>query len=689
MRLALVLVMLLVAVSPVLAGGRAMTIDDLLAVKGVSDPQLSPDGKLVLYSVGTIDREANRGRSDLWLVPVEGGEPKQLTFAPGNDSEGRWSPDGQTIAFVSDRGGSPQVWLLPLSGGEARPLTKLPVGVSGPIWSPTGQQIAFVAEVYPDTSPDDTAKRDKEREESKSQARVYDGLMIRHWTSWDEVKRSHLFVCDVATGACRDLTPGLKVNVPPGPFGGSSDYTFSPDGSELAFTAEPAVDHAWSTNTDIWTVPVAGGELRNRTIKNKAADGSPAYAPDGKTLAYVRQVRPGFEADLGVLTLLALDQENAEPVEVTRLADRPVAGFRWAKDGSGFWATIDDGGAEPIVWIDARGQNRPDGKTLTGDDIAKRVVKGGVNTAAEATADGKSLVYIHHDAAHPAEVFRSGIDGSNPVALTKHNADLVASLDLSPAEGFTFQGADGDTVSGWIVKPPGFDASKKYPVLFLIHGGPQGAWHDEWHGRWNYPLFAAPGYVVVAVNPRGSTGYGQTFTDQISADWSGRVFEDLMKGLDFALEKYPYLDRERMAAAGGSYGGYMVNWLCGHTDRFKALISHAGVFDLVSMYGTTEELWFADWEFGGPYWEKMELYRELSPSSYAERFKTPTLVIHGQLDFRVDVGQGFGMFTALQRQGVPSRLVYFPDEGHWILKPANRVVWWNEMHAWLAKYLMK
>ena len=263
----------------------------------------------------------------------------------------------------------------------------------------------------------------------------------------------------------------------------------------------------------------------------------------------------------------------------------------------------------------------------------------------------------------------------------------MSELDLSSAEAFTFKGADRNEVQGWLIRPPGFDPDKKYPVLFLIHGGPQGAFHDEWHARWNYALFGAPGYAVVAVNPRGSTGYGQTFTDQISGDWSGRVYEDLMLGLDHALQSYKFLDADRVAAAGGSYGGYMVNWLCGHTNRFKALISHAGVFDLVSMYGTTEELWFPEWEFGGPPWEKSELYRELSPSTYADRFATPTLVIHGQLDFRVDVGQGYGMFTALQRRGVPSRLLYFPDEGHWILKPANRIVWWREMHDWLGKYL--
>jgi dipeptidyl aminopeptidase/acylaminoacyl peptidase len=297
------------------------------------------------------------------------------------------------------------------------------------------------------------------------------------------------------------------------------------------------------------------------------------------------------------------------------------------------------------------------------------------------------LVFVRGDAAHPAEVFTARADGSNFKRLTDHNGPLLDALDLSLAEGFTFKGADGDDVSGWLVKPPGFDQKKKYPVAFLIHGGPQGAWHDEWHARWNYALFSAPGFAVVAINPRGSTGYGQKFTDQISQDWTGRVYDDLMKGLDHALATYPFLDGDRVAAAGGSYGGFMVNWIAGHTDRFKALVSHAGVFDLTSKYGTTEELWFPEWEFGGTPWDRPEHYREHSPSGFVANFKTPTLVIHGAQDFRVPDAQGLGMFTALQRRGVPSRYLFFPDEGHWILKPANRVVWWNEVLGWLGRYL--
>jgi dipeptidyl aminopeptidase/acylaminoacyl peptidase len=696
MRIFLGLLLTLAFTMTSLAGGRPMTVDDLLAVKTVGDPQISPDGKQVVYVVSEIDRATDKSNSDLWLVPLAGGEPRRLTSSPGADNSPRWSPDGKSISFLSTRSGSAQVWLLPIvDGGEARQVTKLAVDVSGPIWSPKGDKIAFTAEVYPGLTPEQTAAKDKEKDAGKSKARIFDGLMIRHWSTWDEGKRSHLFVADARTGEVTDLIPKWTANVPPGPFGGSNDYAFSPDGAELAFTSEPLKDFAWSTNTDIWTIPASGGEPKNVTAENLGADGQPSYSPDGKYLAYVRQVTPQYEADLWVLTIL--DRKTGTISELTRKLDRPILGYVWGKTGQldgatigQIFATIDDEGEEPIAEILLHDK---DGKTFSGRK-PDRILPGGVNQGLQITADWKTLVVARSFANAPAELFKVSASGGmegllarGPSPLTSHNAALKAQLDLAKAEGFSFSGADGDQVAGWIIKPPGFDPNKKYPVLFLIHGGPQGAWHDEWVARWNYGLFAAPGYVVVAVNPRGSTGYGQKFTLQISKDWNGRVYKDLMLGLDHALKTYPYMDGTKVAAAGGSYGGFMVNWIAGHSDRFKALISHAGVYDLTSMYGTTEELWFAEFEFGGTPWENPALYRAQTPSAFPKAFKTPTLVIHGALDFRVPDSQGIGMFTALQRSGVPSRLVWFPDEGHWILKPANRVVWWREMHDWLAKYL--
>jgi dipeptidyl aminopeptidase/acylaminoacyl peptidase len=680
MRFAVVLGLLLLTTLclPAMAGDRPMTIDDLLAIKGVSDPQVSPDGDSIVYAVSELDRATDKTNSSLWMVPAAGGEPKRLTTAPGTNNHPRYSPDGKTIAFVSSRGGSSQVWLLPTDGGEARQLTHLPIDVSGPIWSPKGDRIAFAAEVYPGTTPEQTAAKDKEKEAAKSKVRIHDHLMIRHWNAWDEGKKSHLFVADAATGQARDLTPKLEVNTPPAPFGGSTDYAWSPDGKELAFTAEPVKDHAWSTNTDVWTVPAEGGELKNQTADNPAADAQPAYSPDGKHLAYVSQARAGFEADLWVLRVR--DRRTAKTLDVSSYLDRPVQSYAW-RDASSLAAVLDSNGTEPIVTlrIFAPGDGR--------DRMTGRPVSGGTNGSISLGPGAKSMAFIHHATNVPGEVYLWEEGKPKPSALTSHNAPLISQLDLPAAEPFEFPGADHDTVHGWLIRPPGFDPKKIYPVAFLIHGGPQGAWHDEWHGRWNYQMFAAPGYAVIAINPRGSTGYGQKFTDQISQDWTGKVYEDLMRGLDYALEKYTILDRNKMAAAGGSYGGFMVNWICGHTDRFKALVSHAGVFDLVSMYGTTEELWFPEWEYGGFPWERAEHYRDRSPSTYARSFRTPTLVIHGALDFRVPDAQGLGMFTCLQRLGVPSRFVWFPHEGHWIAKPQNRIVWWREVQGWLGRYL--
>ncbi|WP_152050710.1 alpha/beta hydrolase family protein [Tautonia marina] len=659
------------------AGGRPMTVDDLLSVKSVADPQVSPDGTQVVYVVSEVDREAGRSNSSLWVVPVAGGEPKQLTTAKGANTHPRWSPDGASIAFVSSRSGSNQVWLLPLDGGEARQLTDLPIDVDGPIWSPTGDHLAVVAHVYPGLSPEDTAKKDKEKGEVKTSAQSYDQLMVRHWMSWNDGKRSHLFVVDAKTGAARDLTPDLPVNVPPAPFGGSTDYAFSSDGKTLAFTAEPLENRPWSTNSDLWTVPVDGGELTNLTAGNPAADAHPSFSPDGKWFAYLSQKRAGFEADQWVLNVIPTsDLGTGKPIPLTAVIDRPVSSFSWDRDRPALLAIVDDGGDSVVYEVPALARMAPR-PILTGD---------GSYGDAQRAADGV-IVFTRSSAARPTELWADPPGPDNYRTLTAHNNALIEPLDLPSAESFTFAGADGDEVQGWLVRPPGLEEGKKVPVLFLIHGGPQGSWHDSWHSRWNLALFAAPGYAVVAVNPRGSTGFGQQFTDQISTDWSGRVYEDLMKGLDHALDTYDFLDADRIAAAGGSYGGYMVNWIAGHSDRFKALISHAGVFDLHSMYFTTEELWFPEWEFGGPPWENPEAYQTHSPSNFVQNFKTPTLVIHGALDFRVPDAQGLGMFTALQRRGVPSRYLFFPDEGHWIAKPANRVTWWNEIHQWLAKYL--
>lgn len=675
--LAVLLLPLLVAPWRAAAAGKPFSIDDLLDIKSVSDPQLSPNGRHVVFVVSEIDRENSKTNSSLYIVEAKAGShPRRLTTTPGANNHPRWSPDGKTIAFLSSRGESSQVWLLPFDmPGEPRKLTGLPIDIGGFVWSPDGTKVAATAEVYPGASPEQTAAREKAKEAEKTKVKAFDSLMIRHWMSWDEGKRSHLFVVDIETGETRDVIPDWTANVPPAPFGGSTAYCFTPDSQALVFTSEPLKEMAWSTNTDLWLVPLAGGAPKNLTESNLGSDGEPLFSPDGKALAYLSQARAGFEADQFVLKTVAWGGNGPQgpPTPMNPKIDRPVLSYNWTKEGK-ILAVIDDQGFHAIVDL-ASGQ---------------RLLKGKDANSASMTPNGSALVYLGDAANQPAEVYLAEADGE-PVKLTGFNDAMVRQRDLQPAETFTFKGADGDEVSGLLIRPPGFDPAKKYPVLFLIHGGPQGAWHDEWHGRWNYQLFAAPGYAVVAVNPRGSTGYGQKFTDQISTDWVGRVYEDLMKGLDHALKTYEFLDGDRVAAAGGSYGGFMVNWIGGHTDRFRCLISHAGVFDLHSMYFTTEELWFAEWEFSGPPWQPKvpKIYEDQSPSRFVAQYKTPTLITHGALDFRVPEAQGIGLFTALQRLGVPSRLVLFPDEGHWIQKPHNRAVWWREMHGWLAQYLKK
>ena len=681
MRLIVLMMVVPCLVSPLALGaGRAMTVDDLLAVKSVGDPQVSPDGKHVVYVLSELDRATNKSNSDLYLIALIGGEPKRLTTAPGADNHPRWSPDGKSIAFNSSRSGSMQIWILPIDGGEARQVTKLPIEANGPVWSPTGDRIAFAAEVYPGKTPEETAATEEAKTKEKANVRIFDDLMIRHWDRWDDGKRSHIFTVEVDTGKAIDLSPSLARNSPPAPFGGSSDYTFTPDGKFVVITAEPSKDLAWSTNTDLHMVPATGGDLVNLTAANPGADAQPAFSPTG-TLAYLSQARAGFEADQWVLK--TLDLKSKTTTDLSSKFDRPIQSFSWV-DARRLVAVLDDGGTEPILFIPADGSTNKAGKQPF-------AVAGGVNTSPSAvagsTAPRPGLVYLHGSTVRPAEVHYLPAGSDQAQVLTHHNDALIAQLDLHPAELFHFPGADGDPVAGWLIKPPGFDPSKKYPVVFLIHGGPQGAWHDEWHARWNPSLFAAPGYAVVAINPRGSTGFGQKFTDQISQDWTGRVYEDLMKGLDYVLKENSFLDGSKVAAAGGSYGGFMVNWIAGHSDRFRALISHAGVYDLASMYGTTEELWFAEWEFGGASWQNPKLYLDQSPSAFAASFQTPTLITHGSMDFRVPEAQGLGFFTALRRQGVPARLVIFPEENHWVLKPANRIVWWREMHDWLAKYL--
>jgi dipeptidyl aminopeptidase/acylaminoacyl peptidase len=656
---------------------RPVTFDDLIAMHRISDPQISPDGKWVAYSVATPDKDANRSVRNIWLVPVAGGESRQLTRG-GSDARPRWSPDGKRIAFLSVHDGTPQVYSIAHDGGEPAPLTHLSTGADNELWSPDGKWMAFVSSVYPDCADDAcNSKRDAEREKSKVKARIYDHLLYRHWTAWSDGKRSHLFIVSAEGGAPRDLTPGANYDVPPFNLGAPEAIAFSPDSKEICFTANTDKDEAISTNGDLFTVSLSGDAAPKRITTNPGDDWGPAYSPDGRWIAYHAQFTPGYESDRW--RLMIYDRFAGRHIKLTEDLDRWVDSYAWAPDSKTIYFTAEDQTEEPIFAIAAEPGS-----------VARKIVADSFNPEFAVSPDGATLVFTRTTLTMPAEVFAANSDGGNVRQLTHHNTARLAALDLSPAEPFWFEGAESARVEGLLVRPPHFDASKKYPMLLLVHGGPQGAWDDDWGYRWNPEVMAAPGYVVVMINPRGSTGYGQTFIADISGDWGGKVFFDLMKGLDFAIEKYPFIDGTRLAAAGGSYGGFMIDWIATHTGRFKCLISHAGPYDAASMYGATEELWFEDWEYRGAPWTNPLKYEQWSPAKFAAglgKYKTPTLVIGGELDFRVPYTQDLEFFTALQRQDVPSKLLIFPDEGHWVLKPQNSELWYKTFLDWLATYL--
>ena len=678
----------LLAVTAPAAEKKPFTVETLLALHRISDPQVSSNGRTVLFTVVTPDLEKNTQPSQIWSVSLEGGEPRQLTHEGTRSQRPRWSPDGRRIAFLSNRDGSQQIWLMQADGSKARRLTDVPGGAGGVLWSPNGRQLLFTSTAYPDC-PDMECNRRREQQRTKNPigAKVFTRLLFRHWNAYKDNKRRHLFLIAADGGTPLDLTPG-EYDVPPFSLGGPDEYSFSPDGCEVAYTANLDPVEALSTNKDIFLVPVSGSPAApasgtpnkaRKLTSNLAWDATPVYSPDGRYIAYRAMRRPGYEADR--FRLMLYDRKTGRHINLTETYDRSVGFLVWSPDSSRVYFGTGDRATQPILAIDVTGgEPRP-------------VVTGATNGELSITPDGSTLVFTRNSMERPNEIFRAPAPGATsnatiaePQPVTRLNEPLLADTHLSAPEPFTFTGAGGTPIHAWLLKPPGFDPGRKYPVIFLLHGGPQSAWSDGWSFRWNVQTFAAAGYVLAMVNRRGSTGYGQKFADEINADWGGQAFQDIMNGVAY-VEKLPYVDPARIGATGASYGGYMANWIAGHTGRFRCIVSHAGVFDLPSMYGTTEELWFPEWEFRGAPWENAGLYRWLSPSSYVRSFKTPTLVIHGQLDYRVDIGQGLQMYTALQRMEVPSKLIYFPDEGHWILKPANSAFWYRQVIAWWDQWL--
>ncbi len=703
------------------------TFEDMMKLKRVGEPEISPDGKWVIFSVVDVDLDANTKTPHIWIVPTAGGQEREI-IADQDGDRPRWAPDGKAFAFISNKDRGSQVWIARFDSvagtvSTVGRYTDIATEAGGELWSPDGKNILFTSDVYPecDGESDPTAcntKKAKEAEDSKVKALIFDRLLYRHWNAYKAGKRSHIFIIPITLpppGSAgdygphfpRDLTPG-DYDAPVFSLGGQDNYAFSPDGQEICYTSNHDKNEAASTNNDLRIVPVNGGQAKNITADNPASDSTPLYSPDGRYIAYRAQQRPRYEADR--FRLMLYDRTSGKVTNLTENFDSWVGSFDWLGRHEIVFSA-DDEGTSPLYMITPEiclerchpikilhGYNGDISVTeKTVADRSTSISATVVVSRMSLLAPSEIFILEHSDCAVGLDNIKAALLGeskeplpkcglANTRRLTHINDVILSQVAMSPLESFWFTGAHNDKVQGFLVKPPNFDANKKYPVKFLIHGGPQGAWGDDWSYRWNPELFAANGYVDIMINFHGSTGYGQKFIDAINGDWGGAPFDDLMKGLDYAEQTYPFIDKDRECALGASYGGYMANWILGHTDRFKCIVSHDGMFNAESAWGTTEELWFNNWEFKGTPYGNRASYEKWSPHQYAKNFKTPTLVIHGQRDYRLDVSEGLQLFTTLQMEGVPSKMLYFPDEGHWVLKPQNSQLWYKTVDDWVDQW---
>ena len=668
-----------VAVCPSAPVGRSspFSVHDMLAMDRISDPQLSPDGRWIVFVRRKTDLEANRGRTDLWLVAVNGTGLRRLTSHQENDFNPRWATDGKFIWFISTRSESSQVWRIRVDGGEAEQVTDEPLDVANLLVSPDGRHIAFTMEVFPDrNTASETKDTLNEIEAKKSSGRIYERIFVRHWDTWKDGRRSHLFVMPSAAEEPADLMQGMDADTPSKPFGGPEEITFTPDGKGLIFTAcNVGRQEPWSTDFNLYRVPIDGSSPpKCLTEKNKAWDTNPVFSPDGKTLAYLAMARPGYESDRFRIVLMSWPE--AKKRILTENWDRSPSSLCWSADGKTIYATAANIGQKSLFAIDV--------KTAK----VRTVVKDG--SVSSLGVAGKSIIYGLSSLRSPVELHSVNPDGSNIRQITNINLEKIAAARMGQYQQFSFKGFNDETIYCYVVKPVDFNPHKKYPVAFLIHGGPQGSFGNLFHYRWNPQAYAGAGYAAVMVDFHGSTGYGQAFTDSIRGDWGGKPLEDLKKGLAAALKRCPWMDSDRVGALGASFGGYMINWIAGNwPDRFRCMVNHDGNLDERMAYFDTEELWFPEWDHLGTPWENPEHYEKHNPVNYVKNWKTPMLVIHGAMDFRVVDTQGLATFNALQRLGIPGKLLYFPDENHWVLKPANSILWHETVVGWLDRWLKK
>lgn len=650
------------------------SVHDMLAMARISDPKVSPDGNMIVFVLRKTDMEANKGRTDLWLVATDGSGLRQLTTEPASDTSPRWLPDGNAILFVSTRSGSAQVWRLPLAGEEPEQVTHLPLDVGNLVVSPDGQSLAVTMEVFPDCETlSCTESRLQARDDSKTTGMVYGSLFVRHWDTWKDGRRSHVFMIPTTGGAATDVMQGMDADSPPQPFGGADAITFTPDGQSIVFTARHVGEkEAWSTDFDLYLAPIDGSQPPVcLTEENEAWDAHPVFSPDGRTLAYLAMERPGYESDR--FRIVLRDWPGGKARMLTEAWDRSPGAIAWSPDSQTLYAVAANLGQSTLFAIDVASKK-----------ITTVVEKGRVSSPSP-TKD--RIIFGLTNLKSPVELHSVKPNGSDVRAITNINADKLATARMGDYEQFTFEGWNDETVYCYVVKPVDFDPDKKYPVAFLLHGGPQGSFGNNFHYRWNPQAYAGAGYAAVMVDFHGSVGYGQEFTDAIRNDWGGKPLVDLQRGLDAALERYPWMDGERVAALGASYGGYMINWIAGNwSERFTCLVNHDGLFDQRMMYYATEELWFPEWEHGGPYYQNPDGYEKHNPAHHVEKWQTPMLVIHGALDYRVSLEQGLATFTALQRREIASQFLYFPDENHWVLKPHNSIQWHDTVIGWLDKW---
>ena len=665
------------------AEARPFTPKDMVTLDRVSDPRVSPDGRWVVYNLRTMDYDANRASMSLWLIDLKAkdGKPTRLAASDGGATSPRWSGDSKAIYFASSRaGGTDQVFKLDVASGVVTQVTDLPLDVGAFAVSPDGKTVVVSLSVDTECPEILCKKKMPEDLTPKSNGVVYDRLFIRHWDAWADDKRNSLFALSLGAdgkAAPADQAVHLMRSVdgdaPSKPFGDDSEFTFTPDSKSVVYSVRIAgKTEAWSTNFDLWQVPLSGEGAANLTEGNKAWDTGAVFSPDGKTMAYRAMKRPGFEADRWQIVLR--DVATGQTRELAAGWDRSADTLAWAPDGKSLYVTAQDIGQTRLFAIDAK--------------TGKVTAKTGAGHVSAFSLTPTGAVYAQDQLDAPAQLWVQDFKAKvMPRPITDVNAAQLKDVDWGAYEQFEFAGWNNETVRGYLVKPANFDPSKKYPVAFLIHGGPQGSFGNLFHYRWNAQTYASRGYAVVMIDFHGSTGYGQGFTDSISQHWGDRPLEDLQKGWSHALTKYSFLDGDRACALGGSYGGFMINWIAGNwAGPWKCLVNHDGIFDTRFMGYSTEELWFSEWENGGTPYEPNTTYDKFNPSNHVKDWNTPMLVIHGGKDYRVPLEEGIATFTALQRRGVPSKFLYFPEENHWVLKAQNSVQWHDEVLGWLDEW---